>query len=350
MDEASLLKAIRVHRIEVAIAVCSTSRLAGVRSSPNTAGRNTMYMAKILFWCYSHILHNALRIACGVDIKHIAAIVLWRSQLGLVVFDVTFCALRIYAISGKSRWSALIVLMLALVNVPLTGYGDIAPLMTLYAVPSLDIQSCVADLYQLRRLKKAENIILHVSAFVGVCFSVLAELIVQVVTWMKTAQIRHMLGHTATNLQWPLTMLLLRDGTLSFLFLGIFSILTQIPYTDVSLSDMSLPLVSIIVCRFLLCLRQVYVSNSPYEEGTQTLLARQSLHEHSMLVGNLGAPLDMGVAHDQDEGEDEPADSDVILISNDPLSVGLQSLTAWRTVDEGGFSGTIELEIRYPSV
>ncbi|KAJ3543333.1 hypothetical protein NM688_g5867 [Phlebia brevispora] len=113
-------------------------------------------------------------------------------------------------------------------------------------------------------------------------------------------------------------MLLLRDGTLMFLFLSIFSILTQLPSTDVYLSSLTLPVVSIIVCRFLLRLRQVYLSDGRSEPG-----GTQSLTAPSILVGNLGAPLDFGTAFHQDDVEDEFVDA--VLISDDPLSVGLQS-------------------------
>lgn len=78
----------------------------------------------------------------------------------------------------------------------------------------------------------------------------------------------------------------------------------------------SIPLsriLSILVCRFMLRLRSVYLPADPLDGTSQNDLP-------SMVFANIGAPLsvdDLGTVETEDHGED--SEDDVIVISADPL-------------------------------
>ena len=88
--------------------------------------------------------------------------------------------------------------------------------------------------------------------------------------------------------------------------------------------------ISVCVSRYILQLRSVYLSTDVGESAGH-LRSRISTLEFkiSRAAENLGAPLRTG-SHDiggersaDDEGENDEAEVDVIIISDDPLTVGL---------------------------
>ena len=78
-----------------------------------------------------------------------------------------------------------------------------------------------------------------------------------------------------------------------------------------------LSVISIVVCRFILRLRQVYLP-AHFAETFGTGLSP------SLLAGNMGAPLGIGVEDDDDSGDEE--DEEVIVISDRPLDTSVEML------------------------
>ncbi|KAJ3554691.1 hypothetical protein NM688_g2976 [Phlebia brevispora] len=147
-------------------------------------------------------------------------------------------------------------------------------------------------------------------ACVGTACVIVAEAIVQVGTWTKSLSARNTLREL--HIQQPLVGLLLRDGTAGFMFLSSWAILLQL-VKGVQLSSITVPGISIVICRFLLRLRQVYVLDG-------------SVHSDvipAVVVGNMGAPLDMrGIENDRDVAEEDPEDDVVpslFVLEDDPV-------------------------------
>ncbi|KAJ3528743.1 hypothetical protein NM688_g7953 [Phlebia brevispora] len=152
---------------------------------------------------------------------------------------------------------------------------------------------------------------------IGTVSSVAGELVVQIVTWMKTAEVKRIL--TRLKIRQPLTKLLLRDGTTGFTFLAVFSIVMQAIPTSQDLSILSLPFVSILMCRFMMKLRQVHLS-----DGTSGKVTSYSISIPSIVIGNLGAPLGVSGTTESEDYETGLDDDNLIFISSDPLGSGLR--------------------------
>ncbi|KAJ3556303.1 hypothetical protein NM688_g2101 [Phlebia brevispora] len=236
---------------------------------------------------------------------------------------------------GKDLTKAILVLMLILIEVCLNAYVDLVPRWAL-PDPSLPIPGCVQNYGHLEKLvvtlytriqfTPEESPNSPILGFVGTSCSVLAELIVQVVTWVKTADVKRTLKRL--NMERPLITLLLRSGAvLSALcrgrFLAAFSTVTQSVSTKQDLTVLNLPFLSILMCRFMLELRQIYLSDGALEGETS-----QAISIPPIVVGNLGASLDIGspqdVVFDHLSIRDIEPEDDLILVSNDPLASGLR--------------------------
>ncbi|KAJ3556304.1 hypothetical protein NM688_g2100 [Phlebia brevispora] len=252
-----------------------------------------------------------------------------RLQTVLTVFPLLsmglFCALRVYAIGGKDLKKAAFVLILVLVDVCLNAYVDGVPRGG-QSGAGASTPSCVTPDYTYLSPKTA----FILGNYTSRC---------QIVTWMKTAQVRQTLKRLKQ--EQPLIKLLLRDGTFGFMFLAIFSLIMQLIVgpitffvapieltprtsgqpTSEDLSILTLPFLSIMMCRFMLNLRQVYLSDDSFGGSTQAISVPV------FIVGNLGAPLDISSAHDitfNRDNCDAELDDDSIVFSSDPLGSGLQ--------------------------
>ncbi|KAJ3551138.1 hypothetical protein NM688_g4900 [Phlebia brevispora] len=135
----------------------------------------------------------------------------------------------------------------------------------------------------------------RIAAYTGTGCIILSELIVQVYTWRRTLDIQRTLR--SFNVNAPLFTLLLRDGAISYIAVSVF------------------------LCRFILSLRQVRLSDA------QDPLAKTQNSIVSRVVGNAGAPLDIELSRGLPV---DPVDSDeeeeVIWITDDPLMAGLMPL------------------------
>ncbi|KAI0786280.1 hypothetical protein C8Q75DRAFT_289941 [Abortiporus biennis] len=127
---------------------------------------------------------------------------------------------------------------------------------------------------------------------------------------------------------------LLRDGTIYFLCL-ITLYITTLAGAQSRLSG-GIPIItealsSILVSRFILNLRGVYLPNDNQLESFRPS-KMSNLHFASQIVGNLGAPLSLS-SHSEIGGfggdfdwETEEGTVEVVQESSNPLSVGLESL------------------------
>ncbi|KAI0084405.1 hypothetical protein BDY19DRAFT_909879 [Irpex rosettiformis] len=176
-----------------------------------------------------------------------------------------FTGLRAFALCNRSLPIFLVIFGLSIVPFfsNLVGYVKMTPL---FLETSPGTLSCILHLP------------LSAPAILG---SILADLIVLVVTWMKTAGTVRKASYL--NIKVPLSELLIRDGTLYFL------------------------LNSIVISRFMLSLRQ---TSEQHTGALGSSVAQQStVHFNSnvsdILVGNMGESLMLGEQEDDWEGADD---------------------------------------------
>ncbi|KAI0084474.1 hypothetical protein BDY19DRAFT_909816 [Irpex rosettiformis] len=126
---------------------------------------------------------------------------------------------------------------------------------------------------------------------------ILADILVLLVTWFKTAQLYK--ESRQLGIQAPLATLLLRDGTLYFCILLVVNVLQPLVNVVPSLIGLDfaepylVTMPPIIVCRFILNLRQVKPAGSSWLSGGQSVNLR--------FVGNMGEALHFGA----DEGGED---------------------------------------------
>ncbi|EMD33636.1 hypothetical protein CERSUDRAFT_67814 [Gelatoporia subvermispora B] len=162
-----------------------------------------------------------------------------------------FSAIRLYAVSGGNIPLAAVVLLLDIVPVGLDAYSYFGA--TWYAITG-------AECYDGLTISQSTNSKFAISAGVA---SVAADIIVLVVTWLKTYGIRRQSARH--GIQSPLTTLLIQDGT-GLLLLNILNIVGQTTNAFVYAASFSTPLTSFIITHFFLNLRQV-----AHETGTDSL-------------------------------------------------------------------------------
>ncbi|KAH9947315.1 hypothetical protein B0H21DRAFT_348005 [Amylocystis lapponica] len=135
----------------------------------------------------------------------------------------------------------------------------------------------------------------HVLVVVTRACLIASDAIVLLVTWANTYKIKKHADRI--DVKAPLVTLLLRDGTLYFLLLLLLNILHMALYLANIFVDMIYfigPISSVIMSRFLLNLRQVYLTDNIDETRTSTRSNVSDMRFAASFVGNLGAPLSYG--------------------------------------------------------
>ncbi|KAJ3556305.1 hypothetical protein NM688_g2103 [Phlebia brevispora] len=247
--------------------------------------------------------------ACNI-IARLTAVLTTISYLAVGVFS----SLRVYAILERNLKLAVLVFALYLMAVGGDAYYNHSGLSTPVAPPLRGCARRAGDekvtlLYILNLELCTELRACPVS--VSAACMLLAETIVQVSTWAKTFKVHQMLRNL--NAERSLTRLLLCDGTVAFTLLSFWEILVQI-VTYVQLSSVNLPIISVVLCRFLLRLRQIYMSG---DSSTSHVIP-------AAVIGNVGAPLDMRSIVFDTHAAEEDIEGDGIYVSADPLAEGLQ--------------------------
>ncbi|KAI0086742.1 hypothetical protein BDY19DRAFT_995495 [Irpex rosettiformis] len=119
---------------------------------------------------------------------------------------------------------------------------------------------------------------------------IIGDVLVLLVTWSKTAKSYR--EARQLKIKAPLTTLLFRYGTFHFIILLIINVLEMIEYNILFLRTMQVSssimqtLPSLIVCRFVLNLRQVKPAGNSWISGSQSISLR--------FVGNAGELLQFG--------------------------------------------------------
>ncbi|KAJ3476988.1 hypothetical protein NLI96_g10777 [Meripilus lineatus] len=159
------------------------------------------------------------------------------------------------------------------------------------------------------------------------CAAILMDGLVLGMTWFKTASLMTMARRLNTKV--TLATLLIRDGTIYFLLLLALNIMCAVFDTlpkgsqaqfgnggtfVISFQD---ALSSIVISRFILDLREVYISKNQESNNRMS-----SVRFASQLSGNIGAPLGeaSGSRGGDDAVENAPAP---VFVSEDPLAEGL---------------------------
>lgn len=157
-------------------------------------------------------------------------------------------------------------------------------------------------------------------------FAIVSDSIVLILTWLKTAEIQR--SFTGANRKGNLVALIQRDGTLYFVTILILNVLNLVAIKFQafgSLPAITEVLTSILISRFILNLRGIFLSPGGSNATTSTLRMSQmsSLHFASGIAGNLGAPLgDPADAEDRID-DSSTARGEVAYVSDDPLAAGL---------------------------
>ncbi|KAJ3547620.1 hypothetical protein NM688_g5382 [Phlebia brevispora] len=147
----------------------------------------------------------------------------------------------------------------------------------------------------------------------GAACAFLAEMVIQICTWEKTWKIRCVLKRS--GITEPFFYLCLRDGTVAYIAITGWFIIT-FALTDLTLQAMTIPFISILLCRVMLRLRQVHMT-----DGTKGSSPNDSIV--SRVVGNLGAPLDFR-SRSHEAADDDDNGDEIIFVTHDPLMAGLE--------------------------
>ncbi|KAI0685094.1 hypothetical protein BC835DRAFT_1421587 [Cytidiella melzeri] len=218
----------------------------------------------------------------------------------------SFSGLRVFALSSRNIWLFLVVFFLNMVPFATNMFHYITD-----PVEFTDDAECLAPLGTSAKVELG-YILDATVAFTTRGSIILADVIVLVVTWVKT--VGTVREASRINIKVPLSEILLRDGTLFFICLlgiNVFILLVNdLPLSEaVGLSIFGGSFVAltppIIISRFLLNLRQA--SNQEPESGT---VAQKSTtrFKSDMIVGNMGQSLRFGRDEDEDSvtgSEDE---------------------------------------------
>ncbi|KAK7680833.1 hypothetical protein QCA50_016143 [Cerrena zonata] len=172
------------------------------------------------------------------------------------------------------------------------------------------------------------------------CIASGADALVLGLTWYKTIDV--VKESRRLHIKTGLSTLLIRNGSLQFL------ILLLLNATNVALNVLNIAAVtsassfffyinlsvsSMLVSRFLLDLRSVYLSG----QGHDSLNSTSTIRFSDSIIGNIGAPLDTSVAFNA--GDEHEIRENRIRYSNDPFSMMLE-LESMQESDESTTSET----------
>ncbi|KAI0769528.1 hypothetical protein BC629DRAFT_1442214 [Irpex lacteus] len=225
----------------------------------------------------------------------------WNIQLRFD-YDRGFSALRVYALlDGKYRMAGT-VFMLNLVPLATNIYK--AATIIVYKDPEV----CAASLSGPNSLRLSLSLATRFSVIIG-------DVLVLAVAWSKTAQAYK--EARRLNIKAPLADILFRDGTIYFLssliklyaagILLVLNVLEIIEDNAPTLFTLSIiePFFAVIppmiICRFILNLRQIEPAGNSWVSGSGTPIQSHSLR----FVGNMGQSMQIGeVDEDKDCTQD----------------------------------------------
>ncbi|OCH91746.1 hypothetical protein OBBRIDRAFT_774647 [Obba rivulosa] len=220
----------------------------------------------------------------------------------LFIFWAAFSAVRMYAISGRRMWLALVAFVLNIIPVVTNSYADFA--VSWFEIDTLPIlgEVCSAG----NNISSTVDIAFTISTRISM---ILADILILLITWAKTYGAYR--NAQRNNVEAPLLGLLLKDGTVYFAMLLVLNILIIIANLNDSfvylVTDFQTPISSIIITHFLLDLRQV-VTTSPSDhfdtvypffnhspDDSQIRSWRSRLNFNTSFVDNMGEDISYGV-------------------------------------------------------
>jgi len=241
-----------------------------------------------------------------------------------------FSALRVYVLRGNDWRLASVVFLLCFPSIITPAYG-----YTHQWSPAVDRYGC-----QLAYL--ASQTIHERMRIAGIAADITSEVIVIVVTFMRTFSIRNNLSNVDMNGP-SISNLLLKGGVVHFFALLILSladmlvlVLDHVPEAVIGYDYWVVPYYTpvfrtIIICRFLLALRDIHYQDIEDEHGGNPV---GSMQFRSRIVGSMGATLgtlNFGNSEPDDEEEAET------IYSNDPFTAGMmaaEALSGSKHIDE----------------
>ncbi|KAI0769544.1 hypothetical protein BC629DRAFT_790526 [Irpex lacteus] len=158
----------------------------------------------------------------------------------------------------------------------------------------VDLDICTYTVQESTRINLLLSLISRISV-------IAADILVLVVTWMKTA--RSYSEARRLKIETPLSMMLIRDGTLYFVILLMVNVLQVFGQNIPILFSLNITepffqnLPPIIVRRFILNLRQIKPAGNSWVSGNQSHGLR--------IVGNLGESLQFGADEEVDNEIEE---------------------------------------------
>ncbi|KAH9937973.1 hypothetical protein B0H21DRAFT_878616 [Amylocystis lapponica] len=242
-------------------------------------------------------------------VSNLSCVPALRLDYGLVtltsVITNMFIVLRVWGIWGNDWRPHLVLIPLAMV----------APAFNLYLDTQYTPVALGLPVYGCSALWHISNEIYMPLAVTGAAAAIASNVVVIIVTWMKTYSIKKQ--SIGIGMDTPLTTLILRDGAQSLPILCSFVLLNfkQEPSTFCEFHV-------IFLSRFMLGLRVVYPTDASETYGTSTG-HMTSLRFASHIVGNMGASLETGQDLTAEQALDEDAE-DVVEVPESPSMAGPQ--------------------------
>ncbi|KAI0086727.1 hypothetical protein BDY19DRAFT_995482 [Irpex rosettiformis] len=270
----------------------------------------------------------------------------WSWEAGQYILDILditqlfclalFSALRVYALIDGKILTTGIVFLLNLVPVATNLFNYVTSVIVMDSEVCTSIPM-VSESVHLRRMCDSS---FRIEISLGTRISVIiGDVLVLLVTWSKSAKLYH--EARQLRVKAPLATLLFRDGTFYFIVLLILNMLQVIKANIPSLFTMRVSqpffenLLPLIVCRFILNLRQVKPAGSSWISGTQSGSLR--------FVGNAGESLRFGAEEEEENAAErltEAEEPDVV--AQDIIDSG-EDIAGYDINFDGSFSARLVL-------
>lgn len=246
------------------------------------------------------------------------------SRLIIYLCVAIFTALRLYALTNKSKIVLIMVLLVGSISsvmslwIIIFDVGELAFTGSYYQCIALDRRGLTTPI---KSSDKAKSLLLPL---ISSLVTILLETGILLMTWRKAVNIKQTLRSKGTHV--GLSYVLLRDGTLLYIAMIIESVLgiPQIPWVAVNLYSLADVLVSLCLSYFILNLRSIYL---PSETETTLAISQPIKFNLSYAVGNFGAPINHGCLSDPWDDSvslDSGANSeDNIHEARDPMAAGI---------------------------
>ncbi|KAJ3519960.1 hypothetical protein NM688_g9227 [Phlebia brevispora] len=275
--------------------------------------RYGMLLQSIISLNFSFIQWNATSVT-GIA----GAIIIINAIVYMTV--ILFSVVRMRAISMKrSGLKASIVFVLGTIYVCINAWHwslqSIRPLTPLFGGQcssyTLKERAAPTDVFSLVQEEAYSTRRVEIINHAGDACLVLSELLVQFYTWESILRSRLLLDRQRVK---PFYRVLLRDGTVIYLAMIIWWIVTAVSgETGIGLSDMTLPGISITICRIIIRLRRTQESDSIVRRPDTTYARRSQVPVGSAAQNLTTIPAGLSGGVRRDDGLTYFSDSSRIV-------------------------------------